>query len=339
MYDVMAIGNALVDQEYVMSDEQLAMTNLTKGNMTLASSEEQAQLLNRFKEQKVVSAKKAGGGSAANAMYAFASLGGKPYYACRVGDDSEGRFYLHDLNEAGVATDESFAISKTGETGTCVVVVTPDGERTMQTHLGTSSEIGTKNVDFTTLEQSDWLFMEGYLAMSDNFRPLIGKLRQQAGLHHAKIAVSFADPAVVNFGKDGLLEMLGNGVDVIFCNSEEARLFTGKKQLTAAIRALMDHCDLAVVTDGANDTCICERQSDDSLEFTPITPPTVAEIIDTNGAGDNFAGAFLYALSQHYSSRECGDLAAEVASKVVRQLGPRLSPNEYRDIARQVLVV
>ena len=230
-------------------------------------------------------------------MYAFASLGENLIMRVAFGDDSEGRFYLHDLNEAGVATDESFSISKTGETGTYVVIVTPDGERTMQTHLGTSSEIRTENVDFTTLEQSDWL----YGRLSCHVRQLSPPYWQTSptnlSLHHAKIAVSFADPAVVNFGKEGLLEMLGNGVNVIFCNSEEARLFTGKKQLKAAIRALMDHCDLAVVTDGANDTCICKRQADDSLKFT-ITPPTVAEIIDTNGAGDNFAGAFLYALSQ-----------------------------------------
>jgi ribokinase len=337
MYDVMAIGNALVDHEYVLSDAALEETDLTRGNMTLAGIEEQQQLLAYFKLAEIEPSKQAGGGSAANAMYTFASLGGKPFYACRVGDDTQGAFYLKDLHDAGVATSDK-SIHAGGVTGSCVVAVTEDGERTMQTYLGTSSEITADNVDFDALMQADWLYLEGYLAMSESIQPAMTQLRQQAGVHNAKIAVSFADPAVVKFAKEGLLNMLGNKVAVIFCNSEEAKLFTDKKQVKAAARALLDYCQTAVVTDGANGAVIARRSDDESeIEIHDIATPVVANVIDTNGAGDNYAGAFLYALSQQYSLPECGRLASEVSAQVIQQFGPRLASQDYRDIAQRVL--
>jgi len=337
MYDVMAIGNALVDHEYVLSDAALEETELTKGNMTLVGIEEQQQLLAYFKLANIAPSKQAGGGSAANAMYAFASLGGKPFYACRVGDDDQGAFYLRDLHEAGVATSDK-SIHEGGVTGSCVVAVTKDGERTMQTYLGTSSDIAADNVDFDALTQADWLYLEGYLAMSESIQPAMTQLRQQAGIHNAKIAVSFADPAVVKFAKEGLLNMLGNKVAVIFCNSEEAKLFTDKKQVKAAARALLDHCQTAVVTDGANGAVIAHQSNNEAeIEIYEIATPVVANVIDTNGAGDNYAGAFLYGLSQQYSLPECGRLASEISAQVIQQFGPRLASQDYRDIAQRVL--
>ncbi|MGO2339630.1 MAG: adenosine kinase [Psychrobacter sp.] len=337
MYDVMAIGNALVDHEYVLSDAALEETELTKGHMTLAGIEEQQQLLAYFKLANIAPSKQAGGGSAANAMYTFASLGGKPFYACRVGDDHQGSFYLKDLLEAGVTTSEK-SIHAGGVTGSCVVAVTEDGERTMQTYLGTSSDITADNVEFEALTQADWLYIEGYLAMSESIQPAMTRLRQQAGIHNTKIAVSFADPAVVQFAKDGLLNILGNKVAVIFCNSEEAKLFTEKKQIKAATRTLLDYCHTAVVTDGPNGATIAHKPDDKSeIEIYEVATPAVANVIDTNGAGDNYSGAFLYALSQHYSLPECGRLAGEVAAQVIQQFGPRLVSQDYKDIAHRVL--
>ena len=336
MYDVMAVGNALVDHEYLISDETLSQTGLEKGNMTLASLEEQQQLLQQLAKADISSCKQAGGGSAANTMFALASLSGKSFYACRVGDDEQGKFYLQNLHDAGVVTSDK-SIASGGVTGSCVVCVTPDGERTMQTYLGTSSDIDEQNINFDALAQSDWLYLEGYLAMSESIQPAMTKLRQQAGIHNVQIAVSFADPAVVKFAKAGLQNMLGNGVGMIFCNLEEAQLFTGKKQHKAAARALTEWCRIAVVTNGAEGVVICQRKGDD-IEAIEQTSPQVSNVIDTNGAGDNYAGAFLYAVTQKYTLAECGQLAAEVASQVVCQLGPRLSATDYQDIAKRVLV-
>jgi len=337
MYDVMAVGNALVDHEYLLSDAQLQQTGLEKGNMSLASLEEQSALLNYLVDAKIEPSKQAGGGSAANTMFAFASLGGKAFYGCRVGDDAQGEFYLEDLHQSGVATSPQ-SIEPNGVTGSCVVAVTPDAERTMQTYLGTSSEICEANINFDALTQSDWLYLEGYLAMSESVLPAMTKLRQQAGINDVKIAVSFADPAVVKFAKEGLDEMIGNGVAVIFCNSEEAKLFTGKKQLKSAARALTDVCQTAVVTDGA-DGAIIATINDGTVELIEVATPNVADVIDTNGAGDNYAGAFLYAMSQKYTLPECGRLASAVASQVIQQMGPRLAAPQYQDIARSILAV
>lgn len=337
MYDVVAVGNALVDHEYVLSDAALEETELTKGNMTLADFEQQQQLLAYFQLANIEPSKQAGGGSAANAMYAFASLGGKPFYACRVGDDEAGQFYLQDLHDAGVETAKQ-SVHAGGVTGSCVVAVTDDGERTMQTYLGTSSDIAEENVNFEALSESNWLYLEGYLAMSESIQPAMTKLRHQAGIHDAKIAVSFADPAVVKFAKEGLLNMLGNKVAVIFCNSEEAKLFTEKKQIKAAARALLDYCQIAVVTDGANNTIIAHKpDSQTEMTIHQVPTPKVIDVIDTNGAGDNYSGAFLYALSQHYSLPECGRLAGEVSAQVIQQFGPRLESQVYQDIACRVL--
>ena len=270
-------------------------------------------------------------------MYAFASLGGKPFYACRVGDDSQGKFYLKDLHDAGVATSET-SIHPDGVTGSCVVAVTEDGERTMQTYLGTSSDITADNVDFEALTQADWLYLEGYLAMSESIQPAMTQLRQQAGVHNAKVAVSFADPAVVKFAKEGLLNILGDKVAVIFCNSEEAKLFTGNEQTKAAARTLLDYCHTAVVTDGPNGATIAHSADDESeVEIYEVATPVVTNVIDTNGAGDNYAGAFLYGLSQHYSLPECGRLASEISAQVIQKFGPRLTSQDYRDIAQRVL--
>ena len=338
MYHVMAVGNALVDHEYLLNDEQLTKTSLAKGSMTLASLEEQTTLLNEFQAQDLSPSKQTGGGSAANAMFAFASLGGKSFYGCRVGDDQAGEFYLADLNHAGVDTNSEKSISKGGVTGSCVVAITPDGERTMQTFLGTSSDIHEDNIDLDALSQSHWLYFEGYLAMSEGLRPALQKLRQQAKDNNTKIAVSFADPAVINFGKEGLLQILGDGVDTIFCNCEEAQLFTDTDSITEAAQALTEYCQLAVVTNSAEDTIICEKTASGSITLINVPTPTVDKVIDTNGAGDNYSGAFLYALSQNHSLTKCGQLAGKVASQVVQQFGPRLSVKQYQAFANEVLV-
>ncbi len=334
MYHVIGIGNALVDTEFVVDEQTLLHTGLTRGNMTLTDEAGQKALFASLAQMKNFAVKQAGGGSGANSMVAFANLGGRAYYHCRVGDDELGAFYLQDLADNGVTTNDSFA-KVVGTTGTCAVLVSEDGERTMQTDLGVSSAIDNANVDFETLTGANWLYLEGYLAMSPSIAPAITKLRQQAGVHGVRIAVSFADPAVVKFAKEGLLSMLGNGVSLIFCNIEEAQLFTGKKQHKACAKALVEYAQLAVVTGGSEPTVIAKKDGDDIVVLEVPTPSV--NVVDTNGAGDSYAGAFLYALTQHYALEECGALAGAVASRVVGQFGARLSKDDYLAIKKQVL--
>lgn len=332
MYDIFAVGNALVDHEYEVTEAQLKQTRLKKGSMTLAEQNEQQQLLDYLTAQGIVTSKQTGGGSAANTAFAIAALGGKPFYACRVGDDDCGSFYLHDMQAAGVTT--SARSVATGTTGSCIVLITPDGERTMQTHLGTSAQLGEKDIDFDMLKDSQFIYLEGYLATSPTALKAITKLRQQAALHHVKTAMTFSDPAMVTFARQGLQQLLGNGVDVLFCNREEACKFTQSKTIMAAAQVLQEYAKLVVVTDGENGAFIFSEH-----EHLSVAASTVNQVIDTNGAGDNFAGAFLYAYTQSYSLKHCGLLAANIASSLVEQFGPRLSAHDYKDIAGRVLPI
>lgn len=329
---VVAIGNALLDTEFVLDDDTLAKTGLVRGNMTLTDEAGQEALFDTLKAAKIEAVKRSGGGSAANSMAAFGSLGGRAYYHCRVADDEMGAFYLHDLAQVGVQTDKSHAMMAHGITGSCAVLITPDGERTMQTHLGASAQIDDSNINFETLVGADWLYLEGYLAMSSGIHSAITKMRQQAGIHGTKVAVSFSDPAVIKFAKEGLLTLLGNGVSAIFCNLEEAQLFTEKKQHKACAKALCEYADMAVVTNGAEPTVVAKKDGE-VIEIEAVQ----TTVLDTNGAGDNYAGAFLYGLTEQYRVEDCGRLAAAVAAKVVGQFGARLAKEDYIHIKNTVL--
>lgn len=328
-FDVLALGNALVDVEFATPMETLDETGLAQGSMSLTDSEGQARLLDYLEYQHLVPHKKTGGGSAANSISALTGLGADAFYLCRVGDDDNGRFYLEDLATRNIVTDKARA-SATGQTGTCVVLVTPDGERTMQTDLGQSMFFDESNLNFERLKEARALYLEGYLAMNEALLPSLVKLEQQARLNEKKIILSFADPSVVKFAKDGLLTLLEGGVDMVFCNLEEAQLFTGKKQQKACARALLEYAKTAVITAGSAPCIIA--QGEEILEVAPA-PTTV---LDTNGAGDNFAGAFLYAHLEHYALEDCARLAHEVAGAVVAQFGPRLGHADYATILHKV---
>lgn len=250
MSKILGIGNALVDIEYAVTEEQLSLSGLTKGNMTLASSREQSELDDYLYEQKVPISYQSSGGAGANSIFAIASLAGQnnngqtasvsTVYLCRVGDDKQGKFYLADLQKGGVATLPTATVA--GETtGSCMVLVTPDGERTMQTFLGTSAEMDETNIDFdseilASFDKGDWLYIEGYLAFNPSVQPALAKLKSIAREKGMKIAVSFADPAVVKFGRDGIDSMLEDGVDAVFCNCEEAMIFTGQRSIKPSPR-------------------------------------------------------------------------------------------------------
>lgn len=336
MYDVVAIGNALVDTEFTLSDAALDATGLARGNMTLVDTNGQNMLFTALNEQNLKPAKQAGGGSAANSMVAFAALGGRAYYHCRVGGDDMGDFYLGDLANLGVATDATYAVQADGTTGSCVVLVTPDAERTMQTHLGTSSEINTDNINFQTLKDAKWLYLEGYLAMSPSATEALSQLYEHARKTGAKVAVSFADPAVVKFAKEGLSAILNRGVDAVFCNAEEAALFADADGDADPVNTLLKYSDLVVITNSDKPTTIACRIDDDIIEHH-IESCVVSQVIDTNGAGDNYAGAFLYGLSQNLDLPNCGRLASAVAAAVVGQFGPRLSIEEYQTIKKRTI--
>lgn len=326
-FDLYAIGNALVDSEYLVNDAFLQQQNIAKGQMTLIDQAQQQHLIAAL-QAEFSCAKRASGGSAANSVIAFAALGGSAFYACKVAKDDNGDFYLHDLRAAGVSAPHHAQVEQ-GITGTCVVMVTPDSERTMHTFLGITAELSPQELDLEALNKARYLYIEGYLATSSSARHAVASTRALAKAQGIKTALTFSDPAMVQYARDGLNEMLADGVDILFCNEHEAKLWANTDNLLVAITTLHQYSPLLAVTCGNKGAIISENGKQISIAPVPVTA------LDSNGAGDAFAGAFLYALSQGWALADCGALASRIAAQVVSQFGPRLSTQQYQDLLKQ----
>ncbi|XID74048.1 adenosine kinase [Alkanindiges sp. WGS2144] len=325
--DLYVIGNALVDLEYSVDDHFLLAHQLQKGTMQLAEQATQQQLLANL-NQHYHAQEQASGGSAANSTVAFAAMGGSAFYACRVGNDEFGQFYLDGLSSARVQVSTSS--SSEGETGTCVVLVTPDGERTMQTYLGITAELSGQQVNFEPLSAARYLYIEGYLATSTTARNAVKQARKIARTHQIQIAITLSDPAMVQYAREGLDDLIDDGVDVLFCNEHEARMYTCTETLNDTLKALLKISKTVIVTRSAQGAIIA-TQAGEQIDIAAVP----CKAIDTLGAGDAFAGAFLYGLNEGYHLEQCGKLAAATASTVVSQYGPRLSVEQYQSILQQ----
>jgi len=322
------IGNALVDQEYPIDDDFLTKTGLTKGTMQLTDADTQRAMIASLGEH-TQSAGQVSGGSGANTIYAFSALGGKAFYACHVGNDDLGQFYLDDLSAGGVHVSAQSA--GLGQTGTCLVMITPDGERTMMTHLGITTDLSVDHIDLSPLANAQFLYIEGYLATSQTARDAVRHARAQINAdtqNTTKTAISLSDPAMVQYAKDGLLDLIGEGVDILFCNEQEALMFTAAPDVKAAVRALQEFSPLVIVTRGSEGALVAYQEE----VHIAIKAHPVAQVIDTNGAGDAFSGAFLYGLSQGFTLGKSGDLAAAVSATLVGQFGARLRREQYGEI-------
>ncbi len=326
-FDLYAIGNALVDSEFVVTDSFLNEQNIQKGQMTLIDGQQQQTLINALNQQ-FSCAKRASGGSAANSVIAFAAFGGSAFYACKVANDNNGDFYLQDLRAANVSAPQHAQVAE-GITGTCVVMVTPDSERTMHTFLGITAELSPQELDLSALTQAKFLYIEGYLATSPTARHAVATARALAKAQGIKTALTFSDPAMVQYAREGLVEMLADGVDILFCNETEAQLWSGSDNLIQAITALHQLRPLVIVTCGSKGALMSEKSQQTTIAPFPVTA------LDSNGAGDAFAGAFLYGLSQQWRLADCGRLASRTSAQVVSQFGPRLRQEQYRELLQE----
>ncbi|MGH1400262.1 adenosine kinase [Acinetobacter sp. PK01] len=321
--DLFAIGNALIDQEFKVSDEFLTQHNLQKGTMQLTDGDQQANLYTQLKQSEVYKGQ-ASGGSAANTTVAFSALGGTAFYGCRVGNDALGKIYLDGLNEAGIQTTAK-SVSE-GVTGTCMVLVSPDSERTMQTYLGITAELSAEQIDFEPLKTAQWLYIEGYLSTSATARAAVKQAREIARAHGVKIALTLSDPAMVQYAREGLNELLDDGVDLLFCNQQEAMMYTETTTVEDALAKLKLHSKYVVITLSAEGAIISSEQETIRVSGRAVTA------VDANGAGDAFAGSFLYALNTGDNLQTAAELAILISSEVVSQFGPRLANQDYAQL-------
>lgn len=326
-YQVFGIGNALVDMEFEVSDSFFTEHAIEKGLMTLVDEETQHRMVDTLTSRYGL-IKRAGGGSAANTIVAISQFGGDTFYACKVADDEAGDFYMHDLHAAGVSTRLD-QVKGEGVTGKCMVMVTPDAERTMNTFLGITADFAECDLHLEELEQAEYLYIEGYLVTSDVSRSAALRARKHASRHGVKTAFTFSDPAMVTYFRDGVKEILGDGVDVLFCNEEEALIFTETKSLEDAIAALKPFANRLVVTRGPMGAIILNGDGRIEVEVSPV------EAVDTNGAGDMFAGAFMYGVTNGFSDRDAGMLASEAAARTVATFGARLPMTVHQELLTQ----
>jgi sugar/nucleoside kinase (ribokinase family) len=327
-YDVYAIGNALVDMEYEVHDEFFNKHKIDKGLMTLVDEERQKYLLGAL---GTAPKKQQCGGSAANTAIATAQLGAKTFYSCKVAKDPIGNFYFQDLQDNGVDSNLVHQDREEGITGKCLVMITPDAERTMNTFLGITSSLSKSQVDPEAIRHAKYMYMEGYLVASPTGKEAAVQARRIAEAAGVKTALTFSDVNMVKFFREGLHEMMGDGVDLLFCNESEACAFTDCDDVIVAREKLKKFAKTFVITLGENGAVIFDGES-----FLDIEAHAV-QAVDSNGAGDMYAGAFLYAITHEHSFASAGRLASMAASQVVSQFGPRLRTEVLLDIKKKAL--
>ncbi|PIE00045.1 MAG: adenosine kinase [Thiothrix nivea] len=328
-YDVYGIGNALVDKEFEVTEAFLAEQGIEKGLMTLIDEDKHHDLLAGLQNTFGLK-KRAGGGSAANTIVAISQFGGKTFYACKVANDEFGDFYKEDLHAAGVDTGLD-RLNAEGVTGKCMVMVTPDAERTMNTFLGITADFSTSEIHFDELRESKYLYIEGYLVTSDVSRAAVLEARKIAAEQGIRTAFTFSDPSMVTYFKAGVDEILGDGVDILFCNQEEAMIYSGADSLESALAVLQTRAQKLVVTLGSEGALVAN--ADGSRTAIPTQP---VKALDTNGAGDMFAGAFLYGITQGMSDEQAGKLANRAAAQIVSVFGARLDKADHQQILAEL---
>ncbi|MBL3657685.1 adenosine kinase [Fulvivirga sediminis] len=322
-YDVYGMGNALVDIVTEVNDQFLEKYNVEKGLMTLVEEERQFELMNAI---NLPNADKKCGGSAANTIIAASQFGGNCFYNCKVSNDEMGDFYLKDLKENGVDTNLQEGSREEGITGKCLVMTTPDANRTMNTFLGISTTFSKEQVDASKIKDSSYLYIEGYLITSENGQEAMKYAKKIAEDSGTKVALTFSDPSMVKYFKEPMQQVVGASVDLLFCNEEEAMLFTGESTLNEAREELKKVAKRFAITMGENGATIFDGDT-----FIDIEPYEV-KAVDTNGAGDMFAGAFLYGITNGHSYAEAGKIASLASSKIVSRFGPRLELHEAKEI-------
>jgi len=325
-YDVFGVGNALVDIQARVSETVLETLQFPKGVMTLVDDHTQLKVLSSLEGASVT---RCAGGSAANTIVGVADFGGKIAYAGKVGQDDLGEFWLQDMRALGATIEVPPA---EGQTGTCVVLITSDAQRTMLTHLGVSSTIGPDDIREEEIRRSKYVYIEGYLFTSESTTNAALKTIELAKKHGVKVAFTVSDPFLIGLYRELFWKLIAESVDLLFCNLEEARSLTGLQDPVDCAQKIHHHAADVCLTLGEEGSLLLHGGTLTPIEGVPVTA------LDTTGAGDMYAGGILYGLTNGLSWRQSGHLASHAAARVVSQLGARLerkfTPQEIADLLR-----
>ncbi len=324
MYDVYGIGNALVDIEYKITDDFLVSQGVEKGLMTLVDEQRQSELLLALDN---INANKSCGGSAANTAIAISQFGGNSFYSCKVANDDFGHFYLDDMENNGVKTNNHSTSLPEGTTGKCMVFVSDDGERSMNTFLGITQTFSSECLNYDELKKAKWLYVEGYLVASETGMVAAKEAIEFARKNQIKVAITLSDLNMVTYFKDNFLKLIGDSpIDLLFANTQEAQGFVQNDDLQFCFEELKKYSQTFVVTQGEKGATYWNGSELVHVDANPLRP------LDTNGAGDLFAGAFLYGISKDYTDVKKLELAIKACSVLIMQYGARLEKEQALQI-------
>src|SRR4051812_26996046 len=312
LYDVAAIGNAIVDVIAPCDDAFLSENGLTKGAMMLVDPAASAALYS-----KMASAVEASGGSAANTIAGLASFGGRGAFMGKVADDKLGQVFAHDMRAIG-ARFENQPLVGGPATAVSMINVTPDAQRTMCTFLGASVEFSDADVDPAVVEAAKIVYLEGYLFDAEAARRAFAKAAAVAHGSGRKIALTLSDSFVVERHRGGLKGFIESQVDLLFANEAELLALYETGDFSEACEQLLRHCELAAVTRSEKGSVVLSKG-----EMLHIPAEAVEKVVDTTGAGDQYAAGFMFGLSQGRSLQDCGRLGGLAAAEVISHYGPR----------------
>jgi len=312
LYDVAAIGNAIVDVIAPADDAFLQTNGLPKGGMMLVD-EAQSQAL----YAKMAAGVEASGGSAANTVAGLASFGGRGAFLGKVADDQLGRVFAHDMKAIG-ARFENAPLVGGPATAACMINVTPDGQRTMSTYLGASTQFAEDDVDAATIEAAKIVYLEGYLFDADAARRAFAKAAALARGSGRMLALTLSDGFVVERHREALLGFIESQVDLLFANEVEATALFQTSSFDEAVAGLRNRVKLAAVTRGEHGSVILSEG-----ERLTVATEAVEKVVDTTGAGDQYAAGFMFGLARGRPLHDCGRLASLAAAEVISHYGPR----------------
>jgi sugar/nucleoside kinase (ribokinase family) len=312
---VLSICNVLKDIIIKVSDAELSSLGIKKGMMYLVSEKEQIELLEKFSNHNK---KIEMGGSGTNMMRTMALLGQKVSQAGMVGNDIYGEMCIKRISELGIVNN----IKKTeiGSTGTSLILITPDGERTMNTCLGVSRFYTVKDIPDEDIAKSEYLLVTGYQWDTDNQIEAVNHALRVARHNNTKIILDISDPLCVERHRETFWNIIEEFVDVLFCNKKESEALTGKN-IQDSLDIFSELCNIVIIKNGAEGSYIRNNNNQIKVESNKV------KVIDTTAAGDMYAGGFMYGLTKNLSLEECGKIASFCAEQVIQYVGATLPEN------------
>ena len=313
-YSVTAIGNAMLDVLCEVSDQFLVKETMSKGTMNLVSRERSNYIL-----KLIQPIKETAGGSAANTISTLAKLGLNTGYIGKIANDPKGKLFKKDMLDNSIFYNTKFLDKNNSEaTGKCIVLITPDKERTMNTYLGATEFLTEIDIDEELIAQSDWLYLEGYRFDGKKSKEAFYKAIEIAKKNETKIAITLSDSFCVDRHRSDFINLLNTSADTVFCNEEELKSLYQIEDIRMAQNLISKNIRCLA--------CTCAEKGAYLFHESSITKISTNEVpvIDTTGAGDNFAAGFLYGLSKKFTLKDCASFGNLIAGEVLKVYGPRI---------------